>query len=312
MQNSPYNISSHSIHYLLVCIAIFIAACNPVPPHAAGPRYADLPAVQSAPLYRFAVHPLYNPSQLNVVYQPLIDYMNRHIDGVNFQLEASRDYAAFEVKFRARQPQFILPNPWQTLAAIKSGFSVIAIAGDADDFKGIFLIRRDSAISTPSDVKGKVVSYPSPTALAATILPQYYLHHHGIDVNRDIDNRYVGSQESSIMHVLLKQSDIGATWPVPWRHFQKEHPQEAAQMRVIWETPTLINNSVMVRNDVPPTIREQVSKLLTGLALTAEGRTLLQHMETARFQAANDADYAPVRELIGRFEREVRPVESQK
>ena len=38
--------------------------------------------------------------------------------------------------------------------------------------------------------------------LAATMMPQYYLHTHGIDVNRDVETRYVGSQESSILNVL--------------------------------------------------------------------------------------------------------------
>ena len=70
---------------------------------------------------------------------------------------------------------------------------------------------------------------------------------------RDIENRYVGSQESSIMNAYLGQTAAGATWPPPWRAFQKEHPREAAELKVIWETESLVNNSVMVRDDVPAT-----------------------------------------------------------
>ena len=46
-------------------------------------------------------------------------------------------------------------------------------------------------------------------------MPQYYLHQQGIDVNRDIQNAYVGSQESSIMNAYLGQSAAGVTWPPP-------------------------------------------------------------------------------------------------
>jgi len=66
-------------------------------------------------------------------------------------------------------------------------------------------------------------------------MPQRYLFNNGIDINKDIENRYVGSQESSIMNALLGESAAGATWPPPWRLFQKDHPEEAAKLEVIWK-----------------------------------------------------------------------------
>jgi len=69
--------------------------------------------------------------------------------------------------------------------------------GDDENFRGIILVRKDSAIENVADLKGKAVSYPAPTALAAAMMPQYYLQTHGLDVMNDLDNRYVGSQASS-------------------------------------------------------------------------------------------------------------------
>jgi phosphonate transport system substrate-binding protein len=140
-------------------------------------------------------------------------------------------------------------------------------------------------------------------------MPQYFLHDKGIDINKDIQNVYVGSQESSIMNVYLGQTSAGATWPPPWRIFQKLHPVEAAQLKVIWETPSLLNNSVMVRDDVPETVRQELRQALLDLPKTAEGQKILAGMETARFHAADDATYDIVRQYVARFEKEVRPVE---
>jgi phosphonate transport system substrate-binding protein len=181
--------------------------------------------------------------------------------------------------------------------------------GDAEDFKGLFIVRKDGNIATPADLKGKTVSYPSPTALAAAVMPQYFLHKHGIDINKDIQNSYVGSQESSIMNVYMGQAVAGATWPPPWRIFQRQHPAEAAQLKVMWETPALVNNSVMVRDDIPPTIRQQLTQTLLDLPKTPEGRDILARLETSRFHAADDASYDIVRNYIARFESEVRPIE---
>lgn len=300
-----------SLFSLALAAVLMLAGCERTAPVPEGPRYSQAAPQSGQPVYRLAVHPLHNPQRLAEAYQPLIDHLNRQIDGARFELEASRDYQAYEAKFRAREPAFLLPNPWQSLEAMKVGYQVLAMAGDAQDFKGIFVVRKDSAVRRPADLRGKIVSYPSPTALAASILPQYFLHSRGINVTREIDNRYVGSQESAIMNAYLKKSDAAATWPPPWRLFQRSHPQEAAQMQVIWETPPLLNNSVMARDDVPPALRERVRQVLLALQREPQGEAILAAMEIARFHPADDASYEPVRAFIARFEREVRPVETR-
>lgn len=298
---------------IIATLALLLGAlpgCNPEP-EGKGPQFGAKPSSPGVPVYHLAVHPLHNPAKLLQAYQPLIDYMNSRLQGAHLALEASRDYANFEEKYHERKPEFLLPNPWQTLQAMKLGYRVIAMAGEPEDFKGIFVVRRDSGLKRPDDLKGKSVSYPSHTALAACIMPQYFLHNHGVNVNADIENRYVGSQESSIMNAYLGLTSAGATWPPPWRAFQKEHPREAAQLKIIWETESLVNNSVMARNDVPAQIEEQVRSLLLGLDATEEGKSILAGMETARFLPASNEDYDRVRRYVSRFETEVRPVEKR-
>lgn len=299
---------NHIYNLVLVLVLTLLAACDQ--PVADKPlEYSAAPPVSAIATYRFAVHPLHNPQKLFEAYQPLIDYLNQQVPSAHFELEASRDYQAYERKYQAREPDFLLPNPWQTLQAMQHGYHVIAMAGDAKDFKGIFIVRKDSRIKTFSDIKGKVISYPSSTALAAAIMPQYYLFTNGININHDVQNVYVGSQESSIMNVFLGKSAIGATWPPPWRLFQKDYPVAANQLEVIWETPPLINNSVMARDDVPAQIQAQVSEILLDLTKTSQGQAILNGMETANIHAANDASYDVVRDYIQHFEKVVRPVE---
>jgi len=291
-----------------VLASLLLVSCDQEP--AQRPlQYSSTPVGGKELGYRLVPHPLYNPQKLTIAFQPLVDYLNRAVPEARIHLEASTDYQAYEVKFRAREGEILMPNPWQTIEAMKAGYNVIAMWGDAEDFKGIFIVRKDGGIKTPADLKGRAVSYPSPTALAAAIMPQYLLHANGIDINKDIENVYVGSQESSIMNVYLGKSAAGATWPPPWRMFQKQHPTEAAELKVIWETPPLLNNSVMVRNDVPENIREGIQRALLDLQKTPEGERILAGMETARFHPADDARYDLVRRYVARFEAEVRPVE---
>ena len=96
--------------------------------------------------YVFAIHPLNNPVRLFEIYGPLIDYLNRNIPDAKFRLEASRNYEEFEKKLYARQVDFALPNPYQTLNSLNHGYHVIAKMGDDYKFTGVILVRRDSGI----------------------------------------------------------------------------------------------------------------------------------------------------------------------
>jgi phosphonate transport system substrate-binding protein len=289
-------------------LALLLAVCGRSP-EKSGPSYSSTAGVKEQPQLRFAVHPWYNPAKLFEAYGPLVAYVNERLSGARLSLEASRDYGVYLDKIRKREADLLLPNPWQTLVAMDCGYRVIAEAGEASDFKGVFIVKKGSGIHAPADLAGKTVCYPSPTALAACVMPQYFLFRHGVDVNNGIKNLYVGSQESSIMNVYIGTATAGATWPPPWRAFQKDHPAEAATLEVIWETEPLINNSVMVRNDVDPALRERIRAILVDLPKTERGRAILTGIETACFIPASDRDYAVVRTYVAAFEREVRKVE---
>ncbi|MGE5492524.1 MAG: phosphate/phosphite/phosphonate ABC transporter substrate-binding protein, partial [Actinomycetota bacterium] len=143
------------------------------------------------------------------------------------------------------------------------------------------------------------------------MMPQWFFHEAGIDVRRDLVNQYVGSQESSIMNVYLGKTVAGATWPPPWRSFVREHPDIAAQLEVKWETPSLVNNGLVVRADVPPETVRRVRELLLRLPESEEGRALLASLELSRFEAADEASFQPVKDFLERFERQIRPAKEQ-
>jgi phosphonate transport system substrate-binding protein len=287
-------------------LALLLSGCNNSLSSSPAPRFVEPPPLPVE--YAFAVHPLHNPTRLFEVFQPLMAYLNQQIPDVHFRLEASRDYQTFDNKLKQQSVPFALPNPYQTLLAIDHGYKVVAKMGDDDNFRGIILVRKDSSIRTPQDLKGKAVSYPAPTALAATMLPQHYLQNHGLDINRDIENRYVGSQESAIMNVLIGNTAAGATWPPPWKALSEERPELKTQLKVLWQTQSLPNNSVVVRKDVPDALAQRVQSVLTQLHTTPQGQNILEKMHLSRYEAASDQTYQPVRQFVDQFAKNVRPL----
>jgi phosphonate transport system substrate-binding protein len=273
------------------------------------PSFSGKPGTQETAEYVFAVHPLHNPERLFAVYGPITDYLSARMPGARFRLEASRNYEEYEKKLYSRGPHFALPNPYQTVRSLRHGYHVFGKMGDDQNFRGIILVRKDSKIESVSDLKGKKVSYPAATALAATMMSQYYLHTHGLDVNKDIENLYVGSQESSIMNVFLGFTAAGATWPTPWLKFQEQHADKAKDLVLKWQTETLPNNGLVVRDDVPPEVAKKVGELLFSLQDSPEGQALLKEIPLSRFEAATDQTYDPVRTYLHQFSISVRHVD---
>lgn len=252
-------------------------------------------------VFLVGVHPLHNPQHLNEIYGPIIDYLNKNIPEAKFQLVASISYSDFENRLNKGYFHIAIPNPYQALVAIKHGYTVFGKMGDDEKFKGIILVRKDSVVNTLSDLKGKTISFPAPTALAATMMPLYYMQTHGLDVNHDIIRKFVGSQESSIMSVYLGKSIAAATWPPPWENFMKQKPEVAAQLYVKWETPSLVNNACVVRNDVNKAVVDKVAGLLFTLHDCAEGRKLLEAIPISKFEKASNDTYKPVAEFMKKY-----------
>lgn len=292
---------------IVIFLSLFtLIACSESKESEYTPQYSTESYLENKKEFIFGIHPLHNPKRLHEVFGPIIKYLSNNIMTVNFKLEASRNYAAFDEKLYARKFHFALPNPYQTINAFKHGYTVFGKMSDDKNFRGIFLVRKDSGITDITDLKGQAVSFPAPTALAATMMPQYYLQSHGLNVMKDIDIRYVGSQESSIMHVMLGNTIAGATWPPPWRALSKERPKLAKELKVIWQTETLPNNSLIVRNDVDKETLRQVKKLLLNLHNVNEGKEWLKKMELSRFEDATNQTYQPVLEFLTRFRNTVR------
>lgn len=285
--------------------AFLLAIAGCTPEASVEPRYAAAPPGADSALV-FAVHPLHNPQRLHETYGPLVAFLNRRLGGARIEFEASRSYDDFERKLRARRFHLALPNPYEALGCLPSGYRIFGKMGDDERFRGIVLVRKDSGIGSVADLRGKTISFPAPTALAATMMPLFYLQEQGLDVNAGITRLFAGSQESSIMSVWLRRSAAGATWPPPWEAFSLKSPEVAAGLRVLFQTPPLVNNALVVRDDVPPEVLARVSALLFGLHEHPEGRQLLAALPLSRFEAADEAAYRPVRAFLARYAEVVR------
>lgn len=301
------NLSTHAVRGMCAWIVLLFlgGGCRRDSTPAPAPDYGDKPAVDvPAVEYIFAVNPLHNPVRLFEIYQPMVDIINQQAGDFRLKLETSENFASFEGKLARRTVHFALPNPYQTLLAEKTGYRVFAKRSDDDKVRGIILVRKDSGIKEIADLKGATISFPAPTALFATMMPKYYLKRRGLDVERDARPVYVGTQDSAIMSVYQGVSRAGGSWLGVWEQLIKEKPEVAEQVMVKWMTDPLINNSLMVRDDVPQAHAQKVRDVILALQTTPAGQAVLKRMNLTRYEPATSETYDPVRTFIKQYEAE--------
>ncbi len=293
---------------MIIFLSLFIIGCDDKNTSGNNEIYSKV-SNNHTKTYVFGIHPLLNSKKLFEVYQPMVDKINKSLENGTIKLESSVNYAAFNDKMIAGHFDFALPNPYQTIESLKYGYDVFGKMGDDQNFRGIILVRKDSGITKITDLIGKTVSYPAPTALAATMMPQYYLQTHGIDINKDIKNRYVGTHGSSIMNVYLGNSTASATYPLAWKSYIKENPDVAEKVKIQWQTEHLINNGLIVKKGTPSEVLDVFSKVTFNLHNYEDGKKILSFMEVSKYEKANNKTFEIVNVFLNKFKNTVRPLD---
>ena len=261
---------------------------------SAAPHYKDH--------YIVGIHPYLNSQKLFSAYAPILAYLEQNIPNADFTLETSSDYASYEEKLKKGYYDFALPNPYQTIHSLSAGYHVTARMAPDSVFKGLIIARKDSKIKDYQQLKHQSIAFTAKTALAATMMPKYYLYTQGVNVDAEMQPRYVTSQFSAIMNVYNKDTFVAATWPVAYKAWQKEFPEFANEIETLWETPSLVNNAWIARSDIPTPLVDSVTALLVNLAKTEAGKRLLAPTACDGFLPATDADYQTVIEFLRAYD----------
>lgn len=290
---------------LMLAVAL-LASCGKAPPEATyAPALAAPPVTGKVTEYSFGVTPMSDFRDVYDVFQPIIERLNAGLPpATRLVLEVPRGLAEHGQQLQSRRFAFALSNPYHSWRAVQQGgYRIFAKMGDDSAFRGVWVVRRDSALRTLADFKGKRLSFPPRSALAATMMTQLQLKQHGIDPASDAVSTYVGSQHSAIMQVATGQADAGATWPLAWTTFQRVQPEQARGLEVRFRTAPLINQGIVARADLPPELVQRVAELMMAMNQDAKGRALLAAVPIVAFEGATDAQYDVVRSFMDEYKK---------
>ncbi len=237
--------------------------------------------------YSFGVVPQFEQRKLYEIWKPIIDDLEKRT-GLTFNLVTTLKIQDFERAIGRGDFDFAYVNPYQMLQ-VHDTQGYIPLVADKTPIRGLIVVRKDGPLEKPADLNGKTMAFPSPNALAASLL-----------VRADLENvyhvtvtpLYVTSHSSVYLHVA---KDIAAAGGGAEKTLQEQDDSVRKQLRVIYITRSCPSHPVAAHPRVPKDDREKVRNALLDMSARREGKEMLQKIPAPQMIPVNYDDYAILR-----------------
>jgi len=244
--------------------------------------------VSAAGSYTFGVVPQFEQRKLHAIWNPIIEELEKRT-GLKFKLVTTLTIQDFEKEFVKGGFDFVYTNPYHVLMENRNQ-RYVPLVRDKVPLRGILVVRKDSPIRKPSELKGKVVTFPSPNALGASLMMRADLErlHHAV-----VKPLYVKTHSSVYLHVVKGLAEAGGGVE---KTLQEQDPLVREALRTIYTTRSMPSHPVAAHPRVPKEDREKVRHALLEMGDTPEGRELLSKVPIKQIIATSMDDY---KEMLG-------------
>jgi phosphonate transport system substrate-binding protein len=244
------------------------------------------PAV--AKTYTFGVVPQFEQRKLHAIWEPILAELHRRT-GLEFALVSTLKIQDFDREFLKGRFDFVYMNPYLVLKAGSSG-EYLPVVRDKSPLRGILVVPKDSPIGKPADLNGKTIAFPSPNAIAASLLMRADLDRICHITFKPI---YVKTHSSVYLNVVTGMAAAGGGVE---KTLQEQDHAVRDSLRVIYTTRPMPSHPVAVHRRVANEEREKVRRALLEMGNTPEGRELLAKVPIKQIIATSLSDY---KELFG-------------
>lgn len=241
----------------------------------------------SRPVYTVGVVPQFAQRKLFDIWQPILQALGHELD-FDLKLVGSPKIPVFEKKFLAGEYDFAYMNPYHLLKAHGSQGYVPLVRDGSRELKGVLVVRRDSAYQQLSELKQKIIAFPSPNALGASLLMRADLV--GL-FDLEFFPRYVQTHSSVYLNVALGQTEAGGG---VLSTLQQQPPEVREKLRVIYKTRGIPPHPLSAHARVSEKDREALQRAWLKLAQTRAGRQLMARIPMRQPIRASLDEYLPM------------------
>ena len=226
---------------------------------------------------------------------PLTKYLERTV-GMKIDFIPVNDYPAAVEALVNKQVELVWFGGFTYVQAqIRSGGKIIPIAQREEDtsFRSVFITQTNSGIKRLADLKGKQVSFGSPSSTSGHAMPRSFLLDAGIDPEKDFKRvAYSGAHDATIAAVVNGRVDAAALDITVWRKFVSENKVDTTKVDVFFTSPPFYNYNWSVHADMPAPLREKITAALLNLNMNnPEGKEILTLNRATKYIPTKPENY---------------------
>ena len=254
-----------------------------------------LPAA-AQPVFRVTAIPDEAPTELQRKFKPLGAYLEKAL-GMRVEFIPVTDYAAAVEALVNRKVEMAWFGGFTFVQArIRSNDAVVPLVQRVEDekFRSVF-VTADPAIQRLAELKGKTLSFGSPSSTSGHLMPRSFLLQAGLDPDRDLRVSFSGAHDATALAVAGGKVSAGALNISVWEKLLAEGRVDGARVRVFYTTPPYHDYNWTVHRDVDPALRAKLQQAFVTLTPdTAQGREILELQRATRFVATRTENYAAI------------------
>jgi phosphonate transport system substrate-binding protein len=179
--------------------------------------------------------------------------------------------------------------------------------GTSTSYTTNIIVRRDSKIMVPGDLRGKRVAFSSPSSASGYIFATKFLAERGLLPGVDYHAVFTGGHQETIRAVELGTVDAGATFGRALGT-EVKFGRELSEVSILAIAGQIPNEPLAFSSLLSPDLVNRISTAFLGLNnMTADGRRLLGDQEMmSGWVPSDDSTYDGLRETVEDVDRVVR------
>jgi len=166
-------------------------------------------------------------------------------------------------------------------------------------YRSCLIVHSDSDIFSPEDIGGKTFAFNDPNSTSGYLVPSaFFLMEMGIDPKTYFSKlTFSGSHEASIIAVANKKVDVASTNLPDLQQLVREGKVPRAALRVIWVSKLIPLDPVVIRKDLPASLRTAIQDSLATMKTRSPQAFVEGGAFLGGFAKADDSKYQIIRDL---------------
>jgi len=250
----------------------------------------------TAPL-TFGILPIGGPAESLEAWRPMLDDLHKALDRPVRAVSVATYEGIAQAISEQRVDIAFLSGRLALDAVTQQNMQVIGRLTRGDGSRGyyaVLLASKDSRLRTLDQLLGQPGKWRfargEALSVSGYLVPEtQFFAARGLDSDTYFKSVHIDNHQNNALAVVNGEADVATNNTADLERFRQHFPDQYARLHVLWKSTLIPHAVIVIRNDLPPALREQVAAFITGYGKGKDGAR-----ETANLKLIHDiSGFAP-------------------